>query len=59
MKCELCKTNFKRTISLNGNTVDLVELSKRQFSNYAIIEIKKNVSRMERCTYILNLEKLE
>lgn len=44
---------------LNGSQVDLIELSKRQFNNYAIVEIKKNISRVERCTYILNLEKLE
>ncbi|CAD8183701.1 unnamed protein product [Paramecium pentaurelia] len=60
MKCELCRSNFKRKLQLNGQTVDLVELSKRQFQSYAILEMKKPLMKSkERLTYILNLEKLE
>ncbi|CAD8126753.1 unnamed protein product [Paramecium sonneborni] len=60
MKCELCRSNFKRKLQLNGQIVDLVELSKRQFQNYAILEMKKPlIKSKERLTYILNLEKVE
>ncbi|CAK76389.1 unnamed protein product (macronuclear) [Paramecium tetraurelia] len=60
MKCELCRSNFKRKLQLNGQTVDLVELSKRQFQSYAVLEMKKPLLKSkERLTYILNLEKLE
>ncbi|CAD8126561.1 unnamed protein product [Paramecium sonneborni] len=60
MKCELCHSNFKRKLQLNGQRVDLVEISKRQFQNYAVLEIKKSLLKSkERQTYILNLQKLE